>query len=258
MAKHLQKDFEQYVSQLSNEDLVTYIHAPEGTYWAEATAFARQVLKSRGLSAAELTRLEELANAQATREQTEEFERERLSIPWYWKPWIVLCGLFLLLLVPAYVLIGSSTRFFVSGEKRKVRQLWTYAMIGLGLLILFACFVRPTREGIYGWIILPIVPSIFLGGRLRHFLDIPRDDLPRLSEMEFVQMKHASGSGFGMLGLSTLFVPITSVLLYKFTTQSDFLILLVSWSITIVGLGTAGLLDLRAEGLKKRGKQAGP
>jgi hypothetical protein len=251
MSRYYREDFKEYISELSDKDLVLYIHATEGTYRPEAVAFARKVLESRRLSPQVLASLEELAKAQINREQIEQSLRAGASIAWYWKPWIVLCGLYILFLVPAYVLIGTAVRFSMSGERKKARQLWVYGIIGLGLLVVGVYFLSGTRGEMLVWIIVPVVPSIFLGWRLRHFIGLPREVLPQLSDMEFRRMKSTSGAAFGILGFSILLVPITSVLWYKLTTQSSIFIPLI---IAAVGLCIAALLDLKAEEIKKQGK----
>lgn len=64
--KKPQIDYKKYISQLSDEDIVSYINAGEARYKLEAIAFARETLQSRGLSEEKIARLKKQAEAHAS------------------------------------------------------------------------------------------------------------------------------------------------------------------------------------------------
>lgn len=64
-----QRDYERYISQLSDEELVSYVQAGEADCRPEAIAFACETLQSRGLSGVEIAHLRKQAEAHASGEK---------------------------------------------------------------------------------------------------------------------------------------------------------------------------------------------
>ncbi len=144
----MQKEVEQYIRSLSNIDLLEYTKSE--TYRAEAIEFAKEELSIRELSSDQIAALEhELEQRRKT--QTMEMEAaasERL--PTGWRIAVFLCGLFLG--IPLLLFLPAWFRFREEGARRKNRDMWIFALVGLGLQTVAVVLHIPPWSWLVAWI----------------------------------------------------------------------------------------------------------
>lgn len=99
---------------------------------------------------------------------------------------------------------------------------------------------------------IAILPLILLLVRRSHFSKLTLTDLPLLSEDELHAMKKASNTAIVIFVAFTVLSIALPVVVFPDKQQDAFTSSLV---VTVIGLVTAGIFDLKAEQIKKRGRK---
>lgn len=144
----MQKEVEQHIRILSNIDLLEYTKSK--TYRAEAIEFAKEELSKRELSSNQLAALEHKLEQRA-KTQTMEMEAAASDpLPTGWRVAIFLCGLFLG--IPLLLFLPAWFRFREEGARRKNRDMWIFALVGLGLQTVAVALHIPPWSWLLAWI----------------------------------------------------------------------------------------------------------
>ncbi len=133
----MQREVEEHIQSLSDIDLLEYTRSD--TYLPEAIKFAKEELARRNLTSEHLAALEEeLQNR--TKAQAEETQAAATEpLPFEWRLAVFLCGL--CLGIPLLFFIPAWLRFREEGARRKNRDMWLFALAGVGLQAI-AVFLR--------------------------------------------------------------------------------------------------------------------
>lgn len=102
---------------------------------------------------------------------------------------------------------------------------------------------------------IAILPLILLLVRRSNFRELTLNDLPLLSETELNAMKKASNTAILIFVAFTVLSIALPLIVFPNNQRAAFNTSLV---VTIVGLITAGVFDLKAERIKNRGRPAIP
>ncbi len=121
----MDKSVENYITSLSNADLLVYIKAGPERYLPEAIEFAQEELTRRNLSSEQFKEVAvELKERVTTFVAT---STRSLAMPYKIIAFLCgfLCGIPLLLFIPVLI------RYHEQGEYRKIRDVWFFGLFGL-------------------------------------------------------------------------------------------------------------------------------
>lgn len=144
----MQKETEQYIQGLSNVELLEYTKSEN--YLPEAIEFAKQELLKRELSPDQLSSVEQELDQQSKKctGEMESAASEPLSTGWRFA--VFLSGLFLG--IPLLLFIPAWFRFRDEGARRKSRDMWIFALVGLVLQAIAVSLHLPPWSWIQVWL----------------------------------------------------------------------------------------------------------
>lgn len=144
----MQKEIEQHIQSLSNVELLEYTKSEN--YCPEAIEFAKQELLKRELSSDQLAAVEQELDQQSKKctEEMEAAASEPLSTGW--RLAVFLSGLFLG--IPLLLFIPAWFRFRDEGARRKNRDMWLFALVGVILQAIAFRLHLPPWSWIQVWL----------------------------------------------------------------------------------------------------------
>lgn len=128
-----------YIRSLKDAELWEYILAGPERYEPEAVAFAREQLEERKIDSEQIARIDADARSRAAQEAAERLEDAARHLGPVAKIMAFLGGC---LGLPALLYLLIWYNFRTQGEHQKARDLWTYGLSGLAVVLILAAVVH--------------------------------------------------------------------------------------------------------------------